>query len=107
MCVCVCVYVCVIYIVIYCIYISGGKVHVFPTEPSRYGHLGSVHEALRRIQAIPNPEGGARSNATLFDNRQQNNSECQRMPWVAHLKTKPTSLVKTHQFTISTNYNTS
>ncbi len=26
----------------------------------------------------PNPEGGARSNATLFDNRQQKNSECQR-----------------------------
>ncbi len=38
-----------------------------------------MHEALRRIQAIhPNPEDGARSNATLFDNRQQKNSECQR-----------------------------
>ncbi len=37
-------------------------------EPSRYRHLGSVHDALRQIQAIPpNPEGGARSNATLFD----------------------------------------
>ncbi len=36
------------------------------TEPSRYGHRGSVHEALRRIQAIhPNPEGGARSNVGL------------------------------------------
>ncbi len=29
-------------------------------------------------QFTPNPEGGARSNATLFDNRQQKNSECQR-----------------------------
>ncbi len=29
-------------------------------------------------QFNPNPEGGARSNATLFDNRQQKNSECQR-----------------------------
>ncbi len=29
-------------------------------EPSQYRHLGSVHEVLRRIQAIhPNPEGGA------------------------------------------------
>ncbi len=29
-------------------------------------------------QFTPNPEGGTRSNATLFDNRQQKNSECQR-----------------------------
>ncbi len=29
-------------------------------------------------QFTPNPEGGARSNATLFDNHQQKNSECQR-----------------------------
>ncbi len=29
-------------------------------------------------QFTPNPEGGASSNATLFDNRQQKNSECQR-----------------------------
>ncbi len=29
-------------------------------------------------QFTPNPEGVARSNATLFDNRQQKNSECQR-----------------------------
>ncbi len=36
-----------------------------------------MHEALRRIQVIhPNPEGGASSNAELFDNRQQKNSEC-------------------------------
>ncbi len=50
------------------------------TEPSRYGPLGSVHEALRWIKAIhPNPEGGARSNATLFDNRQQKNSKCREL----------------------------
>ncbi len=31
-------------------------------------------------QFTPNPEGGARSNATLFDNRQQkNNSECREL----------------------------
>ncbi len=30
-------------------------------------------------QFTPNPEGGARSNAMLFDNRQQKNSECQRL----------------------------
>ncbi len=29
-------------------------------------------------QFTPNPEGGVRSNATLSDNRQQKNSECQR-----------------------------
>ncbi len=37
------------------------------------------HPYLRRIQAIhPQSRRGARSNATLFDNRQQKNSECQR-----------------------------
>ncbi len=30
-------------------------------------------------QFTPNPEGGARSNATLFDNRQQKNSECREL----------------------------
>ncbi|KAI2647357.1 Chaperone protein ClpB [Labeo rohita] len=44
------------------------------TEPSRYGHLGSVHEALYR-QFTLTTEGGASSNATLFDNRRQKNSE--------------------------------
>ncbi len=34
------------------------------------------------------PEGGAHSNATLFDNRQQKN---RWIPCVVHLKTKPTS----------------
>ncbi len=50
------------------------------TEPSRYGPLGSVHEALQRIQAIhPQSRRGRRSNATLFDNRQQKNSECREL----------------------------
>ncbi len=58
----------------------GGTVHVFVPNHHGNGHLGSVHEALRRIQAIhPNPEGGAHSNATLFDNRQQKNSECREL----------------------------
>ncbi len=30
-------------------------------------------------QFTPNPEGGAQSNATLFDNRQQKNSECREL----------------------------
>ncbi len=30
-------------------------------------------------QFTPNPEGGARSNETLFDNRQQKNSECHEL----------------------------
>ncbi len=30
-------------------------------------------------QFTPNPEGGARSNATQFDNRQQKNSECHEL----------------------------
>ncbi len=30
-------------------------------------------------QFTPNPEGGARSNAALFENRQQKNSECREL----------------------------
>ncbi len=30
-------------------------------------------------QFTPNPEGGARSTATLFDNHQQKNSECHEL----------------------------
>ncbi len=30
-------------------------------------------------QFTPNPEGGARSNTTLFDNRQQKNSDCHEL----------------------------
>ncbi len=62
------------------IYIYGGTVHVF--VPNRHSTDLSVrcmrpYDEYR--QFTPNPEGGAHSNATLFDNRQQKkNSECQR-----------------------------
>ncbi len=66
------------YIYIY-IYIRGGTVHVF--VPKRHGTDLSVrcmrpYDEYR--QFTPNPEGCARSNITLFDNRhrQQKNSEC-------------------------------
>ncbi len=69
-CICICIY---IYI-----YIRGGTVHVF--VPNRHGKDLSVrcmrpYDEYR--QFTPNPEGGARSNATLFDKRQrqQKNSE--------------------------------
>ncbi len=68
-----------IYIYIY-IYIRGGTVHVF--VPNRHGTDLSVR-CMRPYneyrQFTPNPEGGARSNATLFDNRQQKNSECREL----------------------------
>ncbi len=60
------------------IYIRGGTVHVF--IPNRHGTGISVRCMMpydEYRQFTPNPEGGARSNATLFENRQQN-SECQR-----------------------------
>ncbi len=67
-----------IYIYIY-IYIRGGTVHVFVLN--RHDTDLSVrcmrpYDEYR--QFMPNPEGGAHSNATLFDNRQlqQKNSEC-------------------------------
>ncbi len=41
-------------------------------------HLGSVHEALEYRQ-FTHPEGGPRSNTTLFDNLHQNNSECHEL----------------------------
>ncbi len=66
-----------VYIYIY-IYIRGGTVHVF--VPNIHGTGISVrcmrpYDEYR--QFTPNPEGGARSNAMLFDNRQrqQKNSE--------------------------------
>ncbi len=49
---------------------------------SRYRPLGSVHEALQRIQAIhPLSKRGAHSNAMLFDNRQRfaENSESREL----------------------------
>ncbi len=60
------------------IYIRGGTVHVFVSN--RHGTGISVrcmrpYDEYR--QFTPNPEGGARSNATLFDNHQQKNSEWQ------------------------------
>ncbi len=57
----------------------GGTVHVF--IPNRHG-TGILVRCMRPYdeyrQFTHNPEGGARSNAALFDNRQQKNSECQR-----------------------------
>ncbi len=57
-------------------YTRGGTVHVFVT--SRHG-MGLSVRCMRPYdeyrQFTPNPEGGARSNATLFDNPQQKNSE--------------------------------
>ncbi len=72
------VYVCIYSVYIY-IYIRGGTVHVF--VPNRHGTGISVRCMMpydEYRQFTPNPEGGARSNATLFDNRQQKNSKCQR-----------------------------
>ncbi len=67
-----CVYVC-LYIYVY---IRGGTVHVF--VQNRHGTDLSV-QCMRPYdeyrQFTPNPEGGARSNATLHDNCQQKNSE--------------------------------
>ncbi len=55
----------------------GGTVHVF--VPNCHGTGISV-QCMRPYdeyrQFTPNPEEGARSTATLFDNRQQKNSEC-------------------------------
>ncbi len=59
--------------------IRGGTVHVF--VPNRHGTGISVRCMMSYVeyrQFTPNPEGGARSNAMLFDNCQQKNSECQR-----------------------------
>ncbi len=59
----------------------GGTVHIF--VPNHHGTCISVDGMMpydQYRQFTPNPEGGARSNATLFDNRQQKNSECQWWP---------------------------
>ncbi len=55
-------------------------VHVF--VPNRHGMDLSVrcmrpHDEYR--QFTPNPEWDARSNAILFDNNQQKNSECREL----------------------------
>ncbi len=68
-----CIY---IYIYIY-IYILGVARYMYS-----YIRTGISVRCMRPYdeyrQFTPNPEGGAHSNATLFDNRQQKNSECQR-----------------------------
>ncbi len=60
----------------------GGTVHVFVFVPNRHGTDLSVR-CMRPYneyrQFTPNPEGGARSNATLFDNCQQKNSKCREL----------------------------
>ncbi len=73
-----------IYIYIYThahiyIYIRGGTAHVF--VPNHHGTDLSVWLYDEYRQFTPNPEGGARNNATLFDNhqRQQKNSECREL----------------------------
>ncbi len=59
----------------------------------------------------PNPEGGACSNATLFDNRQQKNSECREtdhvlasLTWTdkSFVLVYPTALIR-HKSKISHN----
>ncbi len=67
-----------IYIIYIYIYIRVAR-YMYSYRTVTVRHLGSVHDALRQYrQFTPNPEGGSRSNATLFDNRQQKNSEFQR-----------------------------
>ncbi len=46
---------------------------------SRFGAWGLTTNTGNSPTPHPHPEGGARSNATLFDNRQQNNSECREL----------------------------
>ncbi len=65
---------------------------MYSYRTSRYGPLGSVHDALRRKQAI-------RSNATLFDNRQrqQKNSECRENFFIHRTITSTVSLYQQNQ----------
>ncbi len=62
------------------LYTRGGTVHVF--VPNCHGMDLSVrcmrpYDEYRQFTL--NPEGGAQSNATLFDNCQQKNSECREL----------------------------
>ncbi len=62
--------------------IRGGTVHVF--VPTRHGTdllVWCMRPYDENRQFTPNPEGGARNNATLFDSRQrqQKNSECREL----------------------------
>ncbi len=66
--------------VVFSLIIRDGTVYVF--VPNRHGTDISVrcmrpYDEYR--QFTPNPEGGARSNETLFGNRQQKNSECREL----------------------------
>ncbi len=61
-------------------FIRGGTVHVF--VPNRHGTGISVRcmkPYNKYRQFTHNPEGGTHSNATMFDNRQQKNSECHEL----------------------------
>ncbi len=61
------------------IFIRGGTVHVFVSNRHSTGiSVRCMRPYDEYRQFTPNPEGGACSNATLFDNRQQKNSEYQR-----------------------------
>ncbi len=73
---CACVFV-HIYIYIYIYIFRGGTVHVF--VPNRHDtdlSVRCIRPCDEYRQFTPNPEGGTSSNAMLFDNRQQKNSEC-------------------------------
>ncbi len=58
----------------------GGTVHVFVPNPHGTDiSVRCMRPYNKYRQFTPNPEGGARSNAMLFDNRQQKNSECREL----------------------------
>ncbi len=58
----------------------GGTIHVF--VPNRHS-AGISFRCMKSYnefrQFTLDPEGGARSNSTLFDNSQQKNSECREL----------------------------
>ncbi len=57
-----------------------GTVHVFVLNRDGTGNSVQCMRPYDEFrQFTPNPEGGTRSNAKLFDNRQQNNSECREL----------------------------
>ncbi len=60
------------------LFTRGGTVHVFePTITVQASRFSAWCLTTNTGNSPPIQKGGARSNATLFDNRQQNNSECQ------------------------------
>ncbi len=78
---------------IYCIYIYiyilgvARYMYSYRTITIRTSRFGAWGLTTNTVNSPPNPEGGARSNAMLFENRQrqQKNSECCEL----RLKTKP------------------